>query len=69
MEKRGAGKWGDGRKDYFIFLYCSHYRKSRSSAVSAFVGLFFVFLFKGEEGRSDILPSIPPREDETFLKK
>lgn len=68
MEKRGAGKWGDGRKDYFIFLYCSHYLKFRSLAMSAFVISFFFFL-KGEEGGSDIMPSISPSEDKTFLKK
>lgn len=66
MEKRGAGKWGDGRKDYFIFLYRSHYLKFRSLALSAFMIFFFL---KGEEGRSDVVPSISPSEDKTFLKK
>lgn len=41
MEKRGAGKWGDGRKDYFIFLYCSHCLKFRSLATSTFMISFF----------------------------
>ena len=65
MEKRGAGKWGVGRKYYFIFLYRSHYLKFRSLAMSAFVIFFF---FKGEEGRRD-MPHISPSEDKTFLKK
>lgn len=65
MEKRGAGKWGDGRKDYFIFLYCSHYLEFRSMARSAFT----TFFLKGEEGRTDVVPNISPSEDKTFLKE
>lgn len=50
MEKRGAGKWGEGRKDYFIFLRFSHYLKFMSLAMSAFVMVFFIF-FKGGGGK------------------
>lgn len=71
MEKRGAGKWRDGRKDDFIFLYCSHYLKRRSVARSSFM-IFFYFYFyflKGEEGRNSVMPSISLSEEKTFLKK
>lgn len=44
MEKRGAGKWGEGRKDYFIFLRFSHYLKFRSLTMSTFMAIFF-FIF------------------------
>lgn len=47
MEKRGAGKWGEGRKDYFIFLRFSHYLKFRSLAMSAFVMVWFFFEGRG----------------------
>lgn len=66
MEKRGAGKWGEGRKEYFYFFTFSHYLKFRSLAMSTFLMGFFL---KGEKGRSEVMPSISPSEDETSLKK